>query len=331
MTGRGDWSGILAYLELAGGRLTPLSRQVAGLARQLADSAGMAAHGLILAGGEEGGAAEAELAGLPLDQVYLYRSPLLDGFRADAQAAAFIDCAEALRPSVILAGAGDRGKDLAPLAAAHFRTGLTADCTRLEMLPGGLLLQVRPAFGGNVMAEILTPEARPQMATVRSGVVSPPVAGNGPRLIRRPLPSAAQKSALTLLERRKLPARDTLSEARLVVAVGCGVRAAADLDRLRRLAERLGGVLASTRGLVERGWMPPESQIGLSGHSVAPDLLITLGLSGSVQFLAGLGGAKKIIAVNRDPEARIFSVATICLCADMYEVIDSLESITEAR
>lgn len=330
----GNWSGVACYLEMINGRLTQLSREVAAASVQLARQSGAPAYAVTIASANipNGNAAWSWLG---FDQVLIYRSPLFETYAANAYAEVLIDVLNFLRPSVVLIGASDAGKDIAPLAAAHFKTGLTADCTGLEILPDGNLLQIRPAFGGNVMAEILTPETRPQFATVRAGVISgdqAPARTKGqapPEVIHRRLPAALQSDwPITVLERRTLQREPAITEARFIVAIGCGLKREADIATVRDLTASLGGNLASTRGLVERGWMPPSTQIGLSGHSVAPDLLVTLGVSGSVQFMAGIGGAKYVIAVNNDPAARIFSAAHLGLCCDLYEVLPELAKRT---
>jgi electron transfer flavoprotein alpha subunit len=317
------WSGILCHLELAGSRLTPLSGKIASAACGLARRAGAPAYAVLMTPTPGKQYAEA-LAGFAFNRALLYPSPLFETYTADTYAEALIDAVDFLRPSVVLAGGGDVGKDIAPLAAARFRTGLTADCTGLEILSDGSLLQIRPAFGGNVMAEILTPETRPQFATVRdAAAAASAVSGGAPDIIYRD-PPAPGVNVPTVLERHPLPREESITGARLIVAVGCGLKEEGDIETARRLAGALGGRLASTRGLVERGWMPPSSQIGLSGHSVSPDILLTLGVSGSVQFMAGIGGAKYIIAVNSDPSAGIFSLAHLSLCCDLYEVLPEL-------
>ena len=328
-----NWSGVACYLELSDGGLTPLSRETAATAIELARRSGTPAYAVAVEG--DSGNSDAEtLAGLGFDRALVYRSPLFAAYTAGTYAEALIDALNFLRPSVVLIGASDPGKDIAPLAAAHFKTGLTADCTGLEILPDHNLLQIRPAFGGNVMAEILTPETRPQFATVRAGIAAGdrPAAGATSEIIFRPLPASLPSDLpVTVLERRPLRLEPSITEARFIVAVGCGLKQEADIEAVRRVAESLGGMLASTRGLVERGWMPPSSQIGLSGQSVSPDLLVTLGVSGSVQFMAGVGGAKYIIAVNNDPAARIFSAAHLGLRCDLYEVLPELAQRIAAR
>lgn len=314
--------GVLGFLEMRDSRLTPLSREIAVASLELARRSKAPAYGLIIQAGEAH-VTEA-LVGLSFDRVMVCRSAPDAGYIANACAAALIEAVELLCPAVVLLGASDRGKDMAPLAAAHFRSGLTADCTGLDILPDGNLLQIRPAFGGNVMAEIVTPLARPQFATVRGAIFSDIAPEDkATEIIWRDLPAAPANSPV-VLERRPLPLAESITEARFLIAIGCGLKQRDDIEAVRGLAESLEGRLASTRGLVERGWMPPSAQIGLSGHSVSPDILLTLGVSGSVQFMAGIGGAKKIIAVNNDPQAGIFSKAHIGFCCDLYEVLAEL-------
>ena len=321
----GEWSGVACYLESVDGRLTPLSKEVAAMAVELARKSGAMAYAVMIEG--ENSRQTEELSGLSFDRILVYRSPLYEAYTANTYAEALIDALNDLHPSVVLIGASDSGKDIAPLAASHFKTGLTADCTDLEILPDGNLLQIRPAFGGNVMAEILTPATRPQFATVRAGAATDgrQTGETAPEIVYRRLPeSPGRISPITVLRREPLKRELSITDARFIIAVGCGLKQQADIEAVRSLAESVGGMLASTRGLVERGWMPPSSQIGLSGHSVSPDLLVTLGVSGSVQFMAGIGGAKYIMAVNNDPEARIFSAAHLGLCCDLYEVLPEL-------
>lgn len=320
-----NWQGLACYLQFSGRELTPLSREVAGKTIELARGSGALALAVVI-----GAPGEAEyekiLAAIDFDRVMLYLSPVFHDYQADVYAEALIEALDFLRPAAVLLGADDLGKDMAPLAAAHFRTGLTADCTGLEILPDGNLLQIRPAFGGNVMAEIITPHTRPQMATVRGGIFSGPLptGGAGPQIIYGQVKAGASPARLTLLKKEKLIKEPSISEARFILAVGCGLKTRADVDMIDQIAAQLGARLAGTRGLVDRGWLGPERQIGLSGHTVAPELLVALGVSGSVQFLAGIGGARRIVAVNNDPEARIFSVAHQGLCCDLYEMLPHL-------
>ncbi|UQZ90095.1 hypothetical protein C4J81_13135 [Deltaproteobacteria bacterium Smac51] len=315
-------SALVSWLETdSQGRLTGLSMELAGESRRLGAEAGFPAWGIFIEESEP-----ADLDKLDLDRIFIYQRPGGD-FNAQDFADALVSCVKDFQPSTVLLGATDRGKDVAPLAAARLGTGLTADCVELRMDDGDNLLQIRPAFGGNVMAEILTPLARPQFATVRQGAfkAAPLKAFAGPEIVRLKHQSRPDSFGLEVLERTERPEASSLDEARIILAVGCGFKSAADLDIVQALARAKGAEVGATRSVVERGWMPPEAQIGLSGRSVSPSLLITLGVSGSVQFLAGIRGAERLVAINNDPAAPIFSAAQVCLCADVYQVLPFLE------
>lgn len=313
-------NGILVWLETAKGRLAPLAKELAAQARRLSAGAGLPALGLIM---EHEAPQAAELQTLPLDRVFIQQL-CEPGFSAQNFADALLETIRLCRPAAVLIGASDRGKDVAPLAAAKLGTGLTADCVDLRLEEDGNLLQIRPAFGGNVMAEILTPSRRPQFVTVRPGAFKAdparPAAAPKLRQIQAPPP----RPDIKILEIQAAPPA-TLAGAGLVIAVGRGFKSAADLAPIKALAAACGAELGGSRAVVERGWLPPEAQIGLSGHSIAPRLLITLGISGSVQFLAGIRGAKRLVAVNSDPAAPVFSAAHRAICADIYQILPYLE------
>ncbi|MGI6192758.1 MAG: FAD-binding protein [Christensenellales bacterium] len=321
-----ECSGFLVYLQAQGSLLLPVSFEMIGTALRLRD---FSANGqkvfAVLAGSGVTSLSEA-LSGYGLDGVFVYDDPCFENFKADAYAAAVADCVRLCKPAVLLIGATNEGRTIAPLVAVAFQTGLTADCTELFINEDGLLAQVRPAFGGNVMARIVTRNTRPQMVTVRSGVM-PAAVREGttpPEVHLCKIPEAALSSRITVVERQTSAAEKGLSEARIILAVGNGVAKKEDLDFFKDCAKKLGAVLASSRALVEKGWMPLCAQIGLSGTAVAPELLITCGISGSVQFRAGIGGAKNIIAVNTDENAPIFSVAHHYAVGDMYELLPKI-------
>ena len=312
---REEWSGILVWLEIHDRQWTELSLELLSKARQLSSQSGEKVYGAAVVDqpGEE-------LPMLPLAGLFLYE--ITGPFQACAYEKALTDCIEQLRPAIVLAGGTPEGRALISRTAAACGSGVTADCTELQCSEDGLLLQTRPAFGGDVMADILTPERRPQFSTVRKGVF--PIL---PWEIREPCPCIRKKTDATgdrLLAFAPAAEQAGIDRARVLIAAGRGIRRKEDLQMLQQLADRLGGTLASSRALVEKGWMPPQRQIGLSGRSVAPELLITCGISGSVQFLTGIRRAACVIAINSDPEAPIFSVADHAICADLYEVVAQL-------
>jgi electron transfer flavoprotein alpha subunit len=307
---------ILVLLQPHLGGLHPISLELAGTALRLAAQGGLRTAGVFIAG-ELTGAARAQLRRCGLEEVRLYLDERFRFFIPELYAAALLRCVETLRPEILLVGATPEGRCLAPLAAVPLETGVTADCTELALDAEGLLVQTRPAFGGGLMARIITPEARPQIATVRYGVFRGAETGGNARLLPSdpgPLPSPR-----TRVEELDAPAPGG-EEADCVLAMGGGIRAREDIALFKKMGEDLGAALMCSRSLVERLWLPQSLQIGLSGRCVSPRLLITLGVSGSVQFMAGIQGAKKICAVNTDPLAPILRIADIPLICDIYQI-----------
>jgi electron transfer flavoprotein alpha subunit len=239
-------------------------------------------------------------------------------------AAALAAVVRSERPSILLAGATDRGRALLPRLAALLGTGLTADCTALALDPAtGDLLQTRPAFGGNILATIRTARHRPQLATVRPALFPAPAPRPAlPPPALRVLTAAASDDPVHLLARRCLPAAaGGIAQARVLVAGGRGLGSAAGFDLLRELARRLGGAVAASRAAVEAGWADEAMQVGQTGRSVHPDLYVAVGISGAVQHLAGIAGAHRVVAINRDEQAPILQRADHVLLGDWRECV----------
>ena len=233
-----------------------------------------------------------------------------------------------MRPSVCLVGGTAIGRSLAPRMAARFLTGLTADCTALDIQDNTDLDQIRPAFGGNIMAHIHTPSHRPQFATVRYKIFTAPEKtaspeGAGKRQVRR-LPEEKTASRIRFCHIKPRPGETGIEEAEVIVAAGRGVKKQEDLKILQDLADCLGGQLAATRSLIEAGWVDPRRQIGLSGRTVKPRLIITCGVSGAVQFVAGMNSSQLIIAINTDKNAPIMKTAHIAVAGDLYQIVPGL-------
>lgn len=320
---KGRWAGVAVFADYAHGRLHPVSLELLGKARELAAVTGQPVYALLLGSGT--GAAARELLRYGADKVYVCDDPALAEFTVEPYADAFAHFIETARPSAILVGATNLGRSLAPRVAARFGTGLTADCTMLEMQPNTDLVQIRPAFGGNIMARIVTPNHRPQFCTVRYKIFAKPEPGPAAgQVVQLSLPAPAKPYRIRVDRVDETPREMDISEAEAIVAVGRGVKSQADLELARQLARALGAQLACTRPLVENGWLDPKHQIGLSGRTVKPRLIVTLGVSGAVQFAAGMRGAGCIVAVNSDPEAPIFDVAHYGLVGDLYEVLPAL-------
>ena len=317
------WTGIAVFAEQRGGRIHPVSLELAGKARELARVTGHPVLALLIGDGVAGAAEE--LLEYGIDKVYLYDDPAFRDFLISPYAAAFADFIEKAKPSSILVGATSLGRSLAPKVAARVRAGLTADCTMLEMKENTDLVQIRPAFGGNIMAQIVTPNTRPQFCTVRYKIFSSPERGEPHgETVRMPVPEEMKAGRTEIIKILKKPEETDISDAETIVAVGRGLRSKEDLALAEKLCSLLHARLACTRPLVEAGWLDAKKQIGLSGRTVKPKLIITLGISGSVQFAAGMRGADRIIAVNSDPDAPIFSIAHHGIVGDLYEVVPAL-------
>ena len=319
-----EWRAVAVYVEYNGKAVHPVTFELIGKARELAAVTGHPVYALFM--GYQVGEKAEELLAYWVDQVFVYDRKELEHFSVLTYANVFADFITRIRPSSILVGATNAGRSLAPRVAARFRTGLTADCTVLEMKENTDLVQIRPAFGGNIMAQIVTPKNRPQFCTVRYKIFSaPPVTKEPSGTIR------TMEVTEDMIDRRirveeiiHKPKEIDISEAEVIVAVGRGVKSQADLEIIRELAAALDAQLACTRPLIECGWFDARRQIGLSGRTVKPKLIITIGISGSVQFAAGMRGAECIIAINTDRKAPVFDIANIGLVGDWYEILPRL-------
>ena len=217
------------------------------------------------------------------------------------------------------------GRSLAPKVAASVHTGLTADCTMLEMKENTDLVQIRPAFGGNIMAQIITPNTRPQFCTVRYKIFSAPQKSEpSGKVIKMDIDKGMLKSDTKVLNVVEKPKETDISDAEIIVAVGRGLKSKEYIPFVKEFAEKISAQLACTRPLVENGWFDAKRQIGLSGRTVKPKLIIALGISGSVQFAAGMRNSDMIIAVNNDKNASIFDIAHYGFVGDIYEIIPQL-------
>lgn len=322
---KSKWNDILVFAEVSGGKLHPVSLELIGKAQELCKSVpGFSVKALLIGNGI--GEYADELRHWGVSQIICYDNAELDYFRAETYAACAEDCIKLIKPSVCLFGATSLGRSLAPRLSTRFHTGLTADCTRLILRENTDLVQIRPAFGGNIMAQIVTTRTRPQFATVRYKVMEAPKRSDTPygEIVNRPLPKAVKESAVRLLERIKVPPAKTISDAEILVAGGRGLKKESDLKLIQELAELLHGDWAVSRPLVEKGWAPSSRQIGLSGRTVKPKLLITCGISGAIQFTACMNASEHIIAINQDSEAPIFEVAHIGIIGDLYKIVPEL-------
>jgi electron transfer flavoprotein alpha subunit/NAD-dependent dihydropyrimidine dehydrogenase PreA subunit len=261
------------------------------------------------------------------DRVIRCRHALLDRYTTDGFTTALAAVVAKEKPAVLLFGATPNGRDLAPRVAARLRFGLTADCTGLDIDGEGRLVQTRPAFGGNIMASIVSPWTRPQAATVRPNVfAAAPASASRPVQVEE-FPVNLSKAAIRTKIVEEIPTAadgETIEEARVIVSAGRGCGEPSNLDLVRRLARRLGGTMAGSRAIVELGWIPHTRQVGQSGTTVGPDLYVAVGISGAIQHVVGMSSSRKVVAINRDPEAPIFKVADIGVVGDALAILPRL-------
>jgi electron transfer flavoprotein alpha subunit len=326
------WKGIAVYVDHVEGDIHPVTLELIGKAKELASKVGFQVYCLFLGSNIEDKAKE--LLHYGVDQVFVYDREELKDFRIEPYAAAFEDFINKVKPSTILVGATTIGRSLAPRMAARFKTGLTADCTILDIKENTDLIQIRPAFGGNIMAQINTPNTRPQLATVRYKVMNAPERSseaNG-NITLCDVESSKLSSNINVLKVTHKEKEESISDAEVIVVAGRGIKSEKDMELVHELADLLGAQIAGTRPLIESGWLDAKKQIGLSGRTVKPRLIITLGVSGAVQFAAGMNGAEYIFAINQDEKASIFNIAHYGIVGDIYEIVPQLiEKIKVAR
>jgi electron transfer flavoprotein alpha subunit len=321
-----DHKDVWVFAEQRGGRIAGVVFELLGEGRKLADSLGQRLGAALLGSGVRGLAPELIAHGA--DVVYVADDPCLDRFRDEPYALVLEGMVNKYSPNIILFGATSTGRSLAPRLAGKLRTGLTADCTGLEIdTETGLLRQTRPAFGGNIMATILCRKARPQMATVRPRVMKR--AGADPGRAGEVIPFAVDSGRMRIrtdvLEFVE-EVTDTVSieDADIIVSGGRGLGEARNFSLIQDLARAMKAAVGASRAAVDSGWIAYSHQVGQTGKTVCPKIYIAVGISGAVQHLAGMQGSEVIIAINKDPEAPIFKVATLGIVGDLFEVVPAL-------
>ncbi len=327
------YSGVWTFAEQRDGKLTRVARQLVGKARQLADILGVRVETVLL--GHKIADLAQELIQCGADNVYLIDHPLLENYQTDLYTKAIYDLTMEKKPEIFIFGATHMGRDLAPRLAQRITTGLTADCTELTIDEvERLLLQTRPAFGGNIMATITCKNHRPQMATVRPGVFREPEKdptrkGN----VINITPEISESNILThLVKFLKLEKRIVkLEEAEVIVSGGRGLKKPENFSLIQELADLLGGEVGASRAAVDAGWISKDHQVGQTGKTVSPKLYIACGISGAIQHRAGMQTSETIVAINKDPEAPIFKIADIGLVGDLFKVVPKLISVLKAK
>ena len=321
-----DYKGVWTLGEVREGEIHPVSYELLAWGRGLADKLGVELSSIIIGHNVKDKVKELIYRGA--DKVYVVDNPALKDFRADPYSEILTSLVEEYKPEIFIASATTLGRTVMPICMIKLETGLTADCTGLDIdLNERLLIQTRPAIGGNVMATIKTPSSRPQMSTVR------------PKS-KRPLPREDSKTGEVIVKefsgeylKSRVKTMDFLKEetigapiqdADIVVSFGKGLKDAKNVGLINELAELLGGSVGASRKVVDLGWIPYSHQVGLSGKTVSPKLYIACGISGAVQHMAGMSSAETVIAINSDPEADIFSLADFGVAGDLFEVIPLL-------
>ncbi len=320
------YRGVWVFVEQTEGDPAKVSWELLGVGRELACSLSVEVCAVVIGSGVSALCGEAFAYGA--DKVYLVDQPVFRHYRTAPYLEAICFLIAKHRPEIILMGATGLGRDLAGAVATRVGTGLTADCTGLSIDNKRMLMQTRPAFGGNIMATIMCDKFRPQMATVRPHVMPLPARQSGKTgaVVRETVPVREEDVLVKVLDIIRSSSGDSvdISAAEFIVSGGRGVGSREHFGILHELAAELGGVVGASRSAVDAGWMPQERQVGQTGKTVRPKIYIACGISGAVQHLVGMQDSEMIIAINRDREAPIFDVATYGIVGDLFQVVPAL-------
>lgn len=317
------FKGISVFIEHYRGTIKGVSLELIGKARELASDLGVEVTAIAL--GNSIGHLPDDLIAYGADCVIVAEHQELEFYRTDAYAKVMIDVIRSIHPEIVLFGATPVGRDLAPRVANRLQTGLTADCTKLEIDPNEkILLQTRPAFGGNVMATIICPDNRPQMSTVRPGVMKKQNrdATRKGRVVKFNV-TISEKDLITRIVDISEEARRhvNLENAKIIVSGGRGMKSAENFKILEALALELNAEVGASRAAVDSLWIDHDHQVGQTGKTVGPELYIACGISGAIQHLAGMSSARYIIAINKDPNAPIHSIADCSIIGDLHKIV----------
>lgn len=321
-----DYKGVWVFIEEKEGVIAPVSLELLGAGRKLADKRGVELGGILI--GENIKSLAASIFEYGADVAYIYDQPIFKHYRTESFMKALLECSNKHKPEIILFGATSTGKDLASAVATDLPTGLTADTTELDVEEEtGLLLASRPAFGGNIMATILCKKYRPQMATVRSKVMKAldPQPGRKGKVIEEKISLKEDDIRTKVLEIVKETTKKVrLDEADIIVAGGKGLGSAEGFQLIHQLADTLGGAVGASRDVVEAGWIEHAHQVGQTGVTVTPKIYFAIGISGAIQHIVGMKNSGLIIAINKDSEAPIFEASHYGIVGDAFEVVPIL-------
>jgi electron transfer flavoprotein alpha subunit len=317
--------GVMVYAEMTQGQLHKVAIELLGKAQDLAAQLMEPVYAVVVGSGLN--EAADELISRGADKVFVYDHPDLKQFRDDPYSDLLAKCCREENPSIFLVGATSIGRSMGPKVAAKLHTGLTADCTSLDIAPEtGLLRQTRPAYGGNIMATIETPNSRPQMATVRYKMFPEAKKVDNPKgeVIKKAFDMSKVTDRIKVIAFEEAAEQVSITDADIIVSGGLGMGEAKGFELMQELASILGGAVGASRPTVDEGWIDYRHQVGLSGRTVRPQLYMACGISGAVQHQAGMKTSDVIIAINKDPEAPIFKISSLGVVGDLYEVIPRL-------
>ena len=328
-----EYKNIWVFIETECGKAKNVGYELLHAAKPLAEKKGCPLVAVVIGKDVEDAAKDAICYGA--DSAILVDGPEYEYYTTDAFVKALIALVQKYKPETLMIGATTNGRDMGPRVSCHLKTGLTADCTAIDIdEETGNVAWTRPTFGGNLMATIMCPDSRPQMGTVRPGVFKKGACDKNRtgEIIREEIHVAPEEIRTTLVERvNEIVEAVNLSEAEIIVSGGRGVGSAENFKLIEGLAEVLGGTVGCSRAVVDAGWLPYAHQVGQSGKTVAPKLYFAVGISGAIQHLAGISGADTVIAVNKDADAPIFGVADYGIVGDLNEVVPALTEALKAR
>ena len=339
-----EYKGVFTFAQQVDGKLDGIAFELIGKGKELAKDLGVDVSAVLIGHNVEGLADQ--LAEYGADHVILVDDPELETYRTEPYAQALAGVINEFKPEIVLVGATAIGRDLGPTVSARVKTGLTADCTSLEIgdfpmeaKPGveqkhGQLLMTRPAFGGNTIATIACPDNRPQMATVRPGVMQKlePVAGAKADIIKSTVKIEKNARFVEIEEIvKEVASAADIMDAKILVSGGRGVGSEENFKMLQDLADALGGMVSCSRAVVDNGWMAKDFQVGQTGKTVRPNVYFAIGISGAIQHVAGMEESDLIIAINKDDSAPIFDVADYGIVGDLNKIVPALTEAIKAQ
>jgi electron transfer flavoprotein alpha subunit len=324
-----EYKDVLIYVEQREGHIEKVSLELVSKGREIADTIGCKLKAVVIC--RDINESPESLIHIGADEVILVKNDLLEPYATETYTKALVNVIEAHKPEVVMVGATTIGRDLAPRVSARINTGLTADCTSLEVEDAtNNLLMTRPAFGGNIMATIMCPNHRPQMSTVRPGVMQLSAPDTSREGVITTFDAKIESTDMNIEILEIVKETKTLAnieDAHILVSAGRGIGSANNISTLSTLADKLGGTVSGSRAIVDAGWVDRAIQVGQTGKTVRPDVYFACGISGAIQHIAGMEESELIIAINKDETAPIFENADLGIVGDVHKIIPELIKI----